>query len=169
MRMFFTEFDDLLPPERRESAHPLGGYLPPASNPLRAEIDKMIEWMNDQLNTGVYKAGLAETQAVYEEHVYRVFEALDRVEAHLASPNHQPYLFGKYITEADIRLFPTIVRFDVAYFAVFRCNLRMIRYEYPNTHKWLRRLYWDESEATRGVFKKTSAVSIVSPYTRASL
>ncbi|KAL1977798.1 hypothetical protein VTN31DRAFT_657 [Thermomyces dupontii] len=160
MRMFFTEFDDLLPPERRESAHPLGGYYPPPSHPLRAEVDTMIVWMNDQLNTGVYKAGLAETQAAYDENVVRVFEALDRVEAHLASPDHQPYLFGKHITEADIRLFPTFVRFDVAYFAVFRCNLRMIRYEYPNIHKWLRRLYWDESETTHGAFKKTSALSI---------
>jgi putative glutathione S-transferase len=65
-------------------------------------------------------------------------------------------LFGDHITEADIRLYPTLIRFDVAYFTIFKCNLKMIRYEYPQLHDWLRRLYWDESEATNyGAFKKT--------------
>jgi glutathionyl-hydroquinone reductase len=65
-------------------------------------------------------------------------------------------LFGDHITEADIRLYPTLIRFDVAYFTIFKCNLKMIRHDYPQLHDWLRRLYWDESEATNyGSFKKT--------------
>lgn len=85
----------------------------------------------DTINNGVYKTGFATTQAAYEEHVYPLFKGLDRLEEHLSQPEHQPYLFGEHITEADIRLFPTMVRFDTAYYNTFRCNLKMIRYEYP--------------------------------------
>jgi len=110
----------------------------------------------NDLNNGVYKTGFATSQAAYEEHVYPVFGALDRLEEHLGQRGHGPYLFGESITEADVRLYPTLVRFDVAYYTIFRCNLRMVRFEYPRLHEWLRRLYWDESERTNGgAFKKT--------------
>jgi len=84
-----------------------------------------------EINNGVYKAGFANTQAAYEEHVYPLFSALDRVEAHLSKPENQPYLFGKHLTDADIKLFPTIIRFDVVYYSLFKCNLKMIRLDYP--------------------------------------
>ncbi|KAL5044292.1 hypothetical protein BDW71DRAFT_199148 [Aspergillus fruticulosus] len=134
MRMFQAEFDDLLPEERKGSAHPLGGYYP--SDPtLRRETDGWNEWMQDAVNNGVYKTGLSGTQAAYDENVRKLFAALDRIE----SP----------ITEPDIRLFMTMIRFNVAYFMVFRCSLEMIRYGYPHTDRWMRRLYWGESERTK--------------------
>ncbi|CAN9430012.1 unnamed protein product [Alternaria alternata] len=144
IRMFYTEFDALIPEHLRES-----------SKGDKA-IDAMNEWVYDTINNGVYKTGFAQSQEAYEEHVYPVFESLDRLEEHLCQSGHGPYLFGDHITEADIRLYPTLIRFDVAYFTIFKCNLKMIRYEYPQLHDWLRRLYWDESEATNyGAFKKT--------------
>jgi putative glutathione S-transferase len=65
-------------------------------------------------------------------------------------------IFGDRLTDADIRLFPTIARFDVAYYTLFMCNLKMIRYEYPAIQKWLEGLYWDTSEGTRGAFRKST-------------
>ncbi|KAI0344368.1 hypothetical protein BDW22DRAFT_1328021 [Trametopsis cervina] len=162
IRMLYSAFDHLLPPERRESAHPLGGYYP---EPLRKDIDEINDWVYTYVNNGVYKVGFAGTQEAYEESLYPLFEGLDRLEAILKNNEETgkgPYLLGQYITEADIRLYPTIVRFDSAYFTIFKCNLKMIRYEYPHLDKWLRRLYWDQSEATRGAFKETTEFEHVS-------
>jgi putative glutathione S-transferase len=153
IRMFYTEFDDLLPPELREENHPGGGYYP---QHLRAEIDAMNDWVYHTINNGVYKTGFSGTQEAYDANVYPLFESLDRIEAHLGQPGHQPYLFGEEITEADIRLYPTIARFDVAYHLIFKCNIKMIRHDYPRIDRWLRLLYWDESERTRGAFKNTT-------------
>ncbi|GAB1199829.1 hypothetical protein APSETT444_009188 [Aspergillus pseudonomiae] len=158
IRMFYTEFDHLLPDELREINRPGGGFYP---QPLRKDIDEMNEWVYHQINNGVYKTGFATTQQAYEENIYPLFEALDRVENHLAQPGHQPYLFGENITEADIRLYTTIARFDVAYYLIFRCNLKMIRHDYSRIHDWYRRLYFDESTRTRGgAFKKTTYFDI---------
>jgi putative glutathione S-transferase len=122
----------------------------------------MNVWVYNQINNGVYKSGFATSQGAYDANVYTLFEALDRVEKHLGEPGHQPYLFGDNITDADIRLYPTIIRFDVAYNPVFKCNIKMIRHDYPRIHQWLRLLYWDESaKTTRGAFKKTSALDLV--------
>lgn len=107
---------------------------------LQRQIDEVNEWVFNDINSGVYKAGLATTQEAYEENVFQVFKSLDRVEDMLA--NHK-YLVGDTLTEADIRLFTTIVRFDPVYVMHFKCNLGMIRHDYPNIHKWLRHLYWD--------------------------
>lgn len=75
-----------------------------------------------------------------------VFHPLDKVEQILAKsyedPNKTEFLVGNSITEADIRLFTTFVRFDAVYVQHFKCNLRMIRHDYPNIHKWLKFLYW---------------------------
>ena len=160
IRTFYTEFDAFIPSHLRESTKGSKGLFPAH---LRAEIEAMNEWVYDTINNGVYKTGFATTQAAYEEHIYPIFKSLDRLEEHLGKPGHQPYLFGENITEADIRLYPTIARFDVAYFTVFKCNLKMIRYEYPRLHKWLRQLYWDESEKTNGgAFKKSTVFHTVS-------
>ncbi|KAL2063185.1 hypothetical protein VTL71DRAFT_6257 [Oculimacula yallundae] len=152
IRMFYSAFDDLIPAERRESAKSNGGLLPPR---LLREIDEMNSWIYDTINNGVYKAGFADTQEAYETHVLALFKSLDRVEDILAKSNGK-YLFGDQLTDADIRLFPTIVRFDVAYHTLFMCNLKMIRYDYPCIQKWLVGLYWDESEETKGAFRKST-------------
>jgi putative glutathione S-transferase len=114
----------------------------------------------------VYKVGFATTQAAYNEHVTNLFEALDGLEQHLLQPQHHPYLFGQYITEADIRLFTTLVRFDVAYYTIFKCNTKMIRLDYPRLHDWLRRLYWNDGpETAGGAFQKTTHFELVSCHT----
>lgn len=158
--MFYSAFDHLLPKELREETKGKAGLFP---EHLRSQIEEMNDWVYNTVNNGVYKCGFAATQEAYESNVYPLFESLDRLEKHLEDPKHQPYLFGENITEADIRLYTTIARFDVAYFTIFRCNLRMIRYEYPNLHKWFRTLYWDESEKTTGgAFKNTTRFQVVS-------
>lgn len=158
--MLYTEFDAFIPEESRETRKGEKGLFP---QHLSADIEAMNEWVYNTINNGVYKAGFATSQKAYEEHVYPIFESLDRIEEHLGQSGHHPYLFGENITEADIRLYPTIARFDVAYVTVFKCNLKMIRYDYTRIHEWLRRLYWDESARTNGgAFKKTTDFSIVS-------
>lgn len=159
IRMLYSEFDELLPEAFREVNRPGGGLYP---EHLRGEIDEMNSWVYPLINNGVYKTGFATTQAAYEENIYPLFEALDRVEAHLGQPEHQPFLFGECISEADIRLYTTISRFDVAYYLIFKCNLKMIRHDYPRIDRWYRRLYYDESELTRGAFKKTTYFDVVS-------
>ena len=154
IRMMYTEFDHLLPPKMREANRPGAGFYP---EHLRKEIDEMNDWVYPAVNFGVYKAGFATTQQAYESNLYPLFDALDRLEEHLKQPRHSPYLFGADITEADIRLYPTLIRFDVAYHGIFKCNLKMIRHDYPRLDKWLRTLYWDESDRTNGgAFKKTT-------------
>jgi glutathionyl-hydroquinone reductase len=161
IRMLYSAFDAFIPASLQEKNKPDGGLLPPH---LISEIDEMNSWVYDTINNGVYKAGFAANQASHEEAVRALFKSLDRVEDILAkSPG--PYLFGSHITEADIRLYPTIARFDVAYHTLFMCNLKMIRHDYPEIQKWFLRLYWDESEETRSAFKASTffdAVSLVS-------
>lgn len=154
IRILYSAFDDFLEPDHREVNKPGGGFYPPH---LRSEIDAMNSWVYDTINNGVYKCGFATTQEAYDNNVFPLFKSLDRLEAHLSNPAHQPYLFGGQITEADIRLYPTLARFDVAYHTIFNCNLKTIRHDYPHLSKWLRNLYWDESDRTNGgVFKKTT-------------
>lgn len=158
--MFYTEFDAFIPEHLRESTKGEKGLYPPH---LRSEIDTMNAWVYDTINNGVYKTGFATTQEAYEANVYPLFKSLDRVEEHLSQPGHHPYLFGENITEADLRLYTTLIRFDVAYYTVMGCSLKMIRYEYPRIHDWLRTLYWDEGEKTNGgAFKNTTHLGTVS-------
>lgn len=160
IRMFYTAFDDLLPEPLRETTKGPAGLFP---EHLRADIEEQNAWVYDNINNGTYKCGFATSQKAYNASIYPLFQSLDRIEQHLADPAHQPYLFGEHITEADIRLFPTIVRFDTAYFTLFKCNLKMIRHGYPRIDRWMRTLYWDESEKTAGgAFKKTTEVERVS-------
>ncbi|KAK4975557.1 hypothetical protein LTR66_010978 [Elasticomyces elasticus] len=139
IRMFYTAFDSLIPKEMREETKGDAGLFP---EKLRPEIEKMNDWVYNLINNGVYKTGFASSQEAYEEHIYPLFKSLDRVEEHLGQPGHSPYLFGEHITEADVRLYTTLIRFDVAYHTLFKCNLKMIRHDYPRVDKWLRKLYW---------------------------
>ena len=160
MRMLIDGFDQYLPVERQEASKGPGAFIP---NHLRNDIDQLNAWVYDNVNNGVYKVGFATTQSAYNEHVVNLFQALDRLEQHLKQSNHQPFLFGDHITEADIRLYTTLIRFDVAYYAMFKCNLKMIRTDYPRLHAWLRRLYWSEGPETGGgVFKRTTFFDVVS-------
>ncbi|WP_244829271.1 glutathione S-transferase family protein [Caballeronia sp. TF1N1] len=111
-----------------------GNYYPPE---LRAEIDTLNARIYDTVNNGVYKAGFATTQAAYEEAVQPLFDTLDFLDARLAS--HR-YLAGERFTEADIRLFTTLVRFDAVYAGHFKCNLRRIA-DYPNLSNYTREIY----------------------------
>jgi glutathione S-transferase len=154
IRILYSAFDEFLEPDLREANKPGGGFLP---SHLRSEIDEMNDWVYNTVNNGVYKVGFATNQEAYDANIYPLFKSLDRLEAHLSQPNHQPYLFGQYITEADIRLYTTLARFDVAYHTIFTCNLKMIRHDYPLLSRWLRNLYWDESDRTNGgAFKNTT-------------
>ena len=109
-------------------------YYPP---PLRGEIDRINEMVYAKVNNGVYRCGLAKTQAAYEAAYDAVFEALDELELRLGKNR---FLTGERPTEADWRLFPTLVRFDVAYFSLFRCNRQRIA-DFPNLSRFMRELY----------------------------
>jgi putative glutathione S-transferase len=126
IRMFDTEFAALT--GDRSTLYPPG---------LAAEIDAVNARVYDTVNNGVYRAGFATKQSAYESAVRALFESLDWLEARLTK---QPYLVGDRITEADWRLFPTLVRFDAVYYGHFKCNLRHV-YEYPALWAYTRELY----------------------------
>ncbi|WP_415916738.1 glutathione S-transferase family protein [Xanthomonas arboricola] len=126
IRMFNSAFDAV-------GAAP-GDFYPA---PLREQIDAINARVYDTVNNGVYKAGLATTQAAYEEAVVPLFESLDWLDARLGQ---QRYLCGDRLTEADWRLFTTLVRFDAVYVGHFKCNLRRIA-DYPQLSGYLRELY----------------------------
>jgi putative glutathione S-transferase len=104
---------------------------------LRGEIDALNERIYRTVNNGVYRSGFATAQAKYEEAVTELFETLDVLEERLAS---RRWLCGERLTEADVRLFTTLVRFDAVYHGHFKCNLRRI-VDYPNLWRYLRELY----------------------------
>ncbi len=109
-------------------------YYPAA---LRAAIEAINDDVYANINNGVYRAGFATTQEAYEEAVVALFDALDRMERRLSE---QRYLAGAVPTEADWRLFTTLVRFDAVYVGHFKCNIRRIS-DYPNLSNYLRELY----------------------------
>ena len=111
-----------------------GDYYPPD---LRGEIDALNGRIYPDVNNGVYKAGFATSQKAYEDAIVPLFEALDWLEDRLAA---QRYLTGATITEADWRLFTTLVRFDPVYVGHFKCNIRRIT-DYPNLSAYIRDLY----------------------------
>ena len=104
---------------------------------LRAQIDEINKTVYDNINNGVYRVGFAASQKAYERAFDRLFNTLDQLEQRLAT---QRYLVGAQITEADWRLFVTLVRFDAVYVGHFKCNLRRIA-DYPNLSNYLRELY----------------------------
>jgi putative glutathione S-transferase len=105
--------------------------------PLRAEIDRVNETVYASVNNGVYRCGFARSQEAYEAAYDGLFATLDDLESRLG---RQRYLVGRQITEADWRLFPTLVRFDVAYFSLFKCNRQRIA-DFPNLLNYMRELY----------------------------
>jgi putative glutathione S-transferase len=109
-------------------------YYPAA---LAAEIDAVNQRIFETVNNGVYRAGFATQQAPYEAAVRSLFETLDWLEARLSQ---RRYLMGDRLTEADWRLFPTLVRFDAVYYGHFKCNLRHV-YEYPALWSYTRELH----------------------------
>lgn len=126
IRMFNSAFDNV--------GAIAGDFCPPE---LLAEIDELNEFIYPSINNGVYRAGFATTQAAYDDAVADVFNALDTLEIRLSE---RRYLTGSSITEADWRLFTTLVRFDAVYVGHFKCNLRRI-VDYPNLWGYLRDLY----------------------------
>jgi putative glutathione S-transferase len=104
---------------------------------LREEIDAVSALVYEDVNNGVYKAGFATSQAAYETAVTALFERLDWLEARLAG---RRFLVGEQLTEADIRLFTTLVRFDSVYHGHFKCNLRRL-VDYPHLWRYARDLY----------------------------
>ena len=126
IRMFNTAFNGI--------GASLSDYYP---GDLRDKIDKLNTLIYETVNNGVYKAGFATTQKAYESAITPLFETLDWLDSHLAK--HR-YLVGDQITEADWRLFTTLVRFDPVYFGHFKCNLRSIA-NYSNLSGYVRDLY----------------------------
>lgn len=109
---------------------------------LRSSIDEISEWMQRDLNTGVYKAGFARTQEDYDKNIPHVFAALNKLEK-LIHANGGPFILGKELTELDIRAYATVVRFDAVYVQHFKCNLGAVRHDYPQINNWLKNLYWN--------------------------
>ena len=101
------------------------------------ELTREAAWLQSEVNIAPYRAGFAATQALYEQTVQKLFEALDQLEARLQSAG--PYLLGEHLSELDLRLLPTLVRFDVAYVSHFKCNLKRIT-DYPALSAYLKRL-----------------------------
>ncbi len=126
IRMLNAAFDGL-------GATP-GDYYPQA---LRGEIDAVNARVYDTLNTGVYKCGFATTQGAYDEAIAPLFATLDWLEDRLST---RRFLLGDRLTEADIRLFTTLIRFDAVYVGHFKCNLRRIA-DYPHLSAYTRDLY----------------------------
>ena len=126
IRMFNSAFDDIGALE--------GDYYP---EDLRKEIDALNDRIYDSVNNGVYKSGFATSQEAYEEAVIPLFETLDWLDERLAK---QRFLLGENTTEADWRLFTTLVRFDPVYVGHFKCNIRQLR-DYSNLWAYTRELY----------------------------
>ena len=131
-----------------------------APKDLIPELDAYNQWMGPNVNSGVYKVGLATSQSVFEEQTVKLYESLDQVEAKLkgvyddlvakyGTDNNESavlkhyFLFANHITDTDIRLYTTIIRFDSIYVDHFTCNFKTIREDYPYISKWVRNLYWN--------------------------
>jgi glutathionyl-hydroquinone reductase len=127
IRQFNTEFRSL-------AKHPELDLYPVA---LRDQIDEVNSWVYADVNNGVYRCGFARSQEAYDKAATALFSALGRLEAMLDKTR---FLIGNELTEADVRLFPTLVRFDLAYHTHFKCNLHRLA-EYPNLWAYTRDIY----------------------------
>ncbi|KAG4026728.1 hypothetical protein MFRU_037g00390 [Monilinia fructicola] len=131
---------------------------------LIKEIDEIGEWMQSDINYGVYKAGFASDQEAYDRNVVPLFKALNRIEE-IIKKNGGPYVLGSELTELDLRLYPTICRFDAVYVQHFKCNLGTIRHNYPVLNAWLKHLYWE----VEGFKETTDFKHIKENYTKSHL
>ena len=156
MRMLNTAFNDFLPSSSVERKL---DFYPPE---LQREIDEVSSWMMPNLNNGVYKAGFAPTQDVYEKNCLIVFETLDRLESMLAKEDCIFILGTPEPTEVDIKLYTTLVRFDAVYQQHFKLMIRSIRHGYPCLNRWLKNLYWN----VPGVKETTNFKHIKENYTK---
>ncbi len=147
IRMLNREFDAL-------ATRKLGDLYP---EKLRREIDWLNERIYRTVNNGVYRAGFATAQDKYEAAVTGLFRTLDWLEKRMAK---RRWLCGATFTEADVRLFTTLVRFDAVYYSHFKCNLRRL-VDYPNLWRWTRRVY-----ALPGVKATTNLKEIKDHYYR---
>ena len=126
VRMFNNAFDGLAASET--DLYPVD---------LADDIEELNPWLYDKLNNGVYKAGFASSQFAYDEAVAGVFDALDKLEARMS--DGRDFLLGERLTESDIRLFVTLIRFDAAYHGIFKTNLRRIT-DYPGLQSYMERV-----------------------------
>ncbi|GAB4823936.1 hypothetical protein N2152v2_010982 [Parachlorella kessleri] len=127
LRMFTSEFNDL-------AKNPELNLYP---EHLRKQIDEVNEWVYPYINNGVYRCGFATSQEAYDKAFKELFDALDKAEGILSK---QRYLAGDQLTEADVRLFMTLIRFDEVYVVYFKTNKRFI-HQYPNLCNYTRDLY----------------------------
>lgn len=104
---------------------------------FRKQIDELNDQIYSAVNNGVYRCGFATSQSAYNEAISELFATLDQLEQHLSQ---SPYLTGEYLTEADIRLFTTLIRFDAVYVGHFKCNIRRIA-DYPHLQDYLKAIY----------------------------
>jgi putative glutathione S-transferase len=126
IRMFNSAFNEIT-----------GNMLDFYPQKLRPQIDKINDFIYESVNNGVYKAGFATSQDVYDKEVSKLFNALDQLEQRL---DKQRYLVGDILSEADWRLFTTLIRFDPVYVGHFKCNIRRIS-DYPNLSNYIADLY----------------------------
>ncbi|MEH6577166.1 MAG: glutathione S-transferase family protein [Amphritea sp.] len=173
IRMFNSAFDELT--DTTED------YYPEA---LHTEIDALNHFVYENLNNGVYRAGFAKSQAAYEIAYQDVFMALNQLESRLS---RQRYLIRGQLSEADWRLFPTLIRFDQAYYSLFKCNKKRLQ-DYPALWQYTRELYqipgiadtvnfdhirhgyWRKSERNpSGIIPLGPELDMTTPHTRSSL
>ncbi|KAK3994365.1 glutathione S-transferase [Cladorrhinum sp. PSN332] len=134
LRNFSTCFNPILSPQDQA--------LTLYPQHLQPRIDHLSSWLQKDLCTGVYRAGFARTQEDYNPAVIRVFATLNVLERILPL-NSGPYILGTSLTEVDVLAYATLIRFDAVYVQHFKCNLGMIRHDYPQIKNWLGNLYWN--------------------------
>lgn len=138
IRMLNTEFNSIVEPNYSKiDIYP---------EELRTQIDELNDWIYPNINNAVYKSGFATKQEPYEKEVTNLFAHMDKLEK-ILEENHkkgEEYLVGNTLTEADIRLYTTLIRFDPVYHQHFKCNIKMIRHDYPHIHRYIRNLYWKD-------------------------
>lgn len=155
MRMLNTALDDFL--DKDSPQHDLNFY--PLE--LQSKIDDINSWLMPNLNEGVYKAGFAANQEDYDKNCPIVFQTLDRLE-NMLDDSRTLYLLGSKMTEVDIKLYTTLVRFDTVYQQHFKLMMGSIRHNYPRLNFWLKNMYWNAP----GIKETTDFKHIKENYTK---